>query len=163
MGMKLPKDLERKILSMCGEESKADAPTIATVPKMVQPSVAFVGDKLVAYIPCVTRTEANESSWARKMLRKLPAKRITRETLGPYAGLLVPFIEAWHRGEALRVTFTRLGSRRLDAGNLPSSLKSVEDVVAAGLFADDGDPKWMARYEQSPGGEVGVRVEISVA
>jgi hypothetical protein len=131
------------------------------VEKLVEPGVGIVEGKLVAFIPCVTRSEANESKWTRKMSRKLSAKRAVRETLGPHLMLLVPFAEAYHQGQALKVVLTRLGGRTLDRCNLPTSMKAVEDMIAGALLADDGSPQWHVSYEQEPG-EVGVKVEIEL-
>jgi hypothetical protein len=166
--VKLDKELERKILSMpgvvvCGPGSLVQTPAdhIPEVKEMVEPGVGIVGGTLVAFIPCVTRSEANESKWTRKMARKLSAKRAVRETLGPHLAMLVPFAEAYHQGKALRVVLTRLGGRTLDRCNLPTSMKAIEDMIAGALLADDGSPAWHVSYEQEPGA-VGVKVEISL-
>ena len=131
--------------------------------KLVEPSVDLIGGTFVAVIPAITRSEANEPRWVKKMRRKLSTKQAVRQTIGPYARLLWPLAEAYHQGKMLKVCMTRLGGRRLDECNLPSSMKVVEDMVAGALLADDGDPRWSPRWKQSPGGEIGVVVEIAVA
>jgi len=46
--------------------------------------------------------------------------------------------------------------------NLGRSLKSVEDVLAGAMLADDGDARWRATAHQEPGGVVGVRIKVEV-
>src|SRR5580658_5789805 len=64
--------------------------------KMVERSVEVVDGKFIAVLPVITRSEANESSWHRKMHRKLSGKAACRQILGPHLRLLVPFAEAYH-------------------------------------------------------------------
>ena len=61
------------------------------------------------------------------------------------------------RKTPLRATFTRLGGRKLDTSNLPSSMKAVEDAVCMYLGIDDGSPLWLPTFAQEPGGQVGVK------
>ena len=58
------------------------------------------------------------------------------------------------------VTLTKLGGKKLDTDNLAGSMKAIRDQIAALLGIDDGDDRLTWQYGQSPGGEVGVRVEI---
>lgn len=129
---------------------------------LVESSCTLVNGVFVAMIPAMTRSEANESSWYRKMLRKGPAKNACRLTLRRGHALLTYFVAAYLAGKALKLTFTRMGGRLLDAGNLSVSMKTIEDMVAGALLIDDGDPLWLPIYQQIPGGPVGVRVEIEV-
>lgn len=151
-----------------GEPAQEDQPEPAK-PVLVEAGVAVsvnvaTGEveSLVALLPVVTRSEANESKWVKKMSRKLSTKRAVRETLGPHHDKLSPFALAYHAGRALRIVFTRLGGKRLDRGNISVSLKAVEDCLEGALLANDGDPRWRAEYKQEPGGAVGVRIELSV-
>jgi hypothetical protein len=130
-------------------------------PRMVVATVAMEGDTLVAFIPAITRSEANESKWTRKMVRKLSAKKAVKDTLGCHYRLLVPFAEAYHAGKPIRVTLTRLGGRKLDACNLPSSMKAIEDALEGALLADDGSPLWIVEYRQNVGHHVGVQINLS--
>lgn len=133
----------------------------AMTPTLVEPIVFAAGGVFTAYLPIITRSEANESAWYRKMKRKCAAKRVIREALGPHLGLLVPYAEHFHSGGALRVVLTRLGGRKMDRTvNNPNALKVVEDMIAGAMLIDDGDSRWHCRCEQEPGGPVGVRVEI---
>lgn len=165
----LPKDVLRDILARA--EPSTRQPLGAKLTKkakratetLVQPHVLVALGQFIAILPIVTRSEANEPAWQRKMARKMTAKRIFREAIGPHYSLLEPFARAYHSQKALRVRFTRLGGRKLDLCNLPTSMKAVEDMLAGALLADDGDPRWMVSYEQSLGGPVGVRIEMEVA
>lgn len=60
------------------------------------------------------------------------------------------------------VTLTKLGGQRLDSGNLGAAFKQVQDTVARLLQVDDGHAGIRWEYEQSPGGEVGVRISFDV-
>lgn len=118
--------------------------------------------RFFAIIPALTRSETNEPKWVQKMRRKLSAKEACRRTIGPYLALLVPFAKAYHAGKTLLIIFTRLGGRRLDPCNLPSSMKVVEDMIAGALLANDGSPIWQVTYQQEPGGQIGVKVTIEI-
>ena len=135
-----------------------------SVEKFVAPFVDIVGWKFIALIPVLVQSEANIGGKLRsKIARKVSVKRAVQSVLGPNLEKLVPFAWSYHEGHALRIVYTRLGGRGLDAfDNLPRSLKGVQDVLAGALMADDRDPRWQARAEQEPGGLVGVRIEIEV-
>ena len=135
----------------------------STEKAMVEPWVGVSNGILVALIPAITRSEANESKWTAKMRRKLSAKKAVRDTVGPHLSLLLPYAEAYHAGKGLRLYFVRLGGRKLDRmANLGPSLKVIEDCFAGAMLADDGDLRWRSECSQEPGGRVGVRVEISI-
>jgi hypothetical protein len=55
-------------------------------------------------------------------------------------------------GEALRVTLTRIGPRRLDSDNLASGFKGVRDEIARIVGIDDGDERVTWVYRQERGG-----------
>ncbi len=137
--------------------------TVESGLKMVEPGVAVVDGVFVAMIPAILRSEANESQWHRKMLRKLSSKKAVRDTLGPHLAILLPYAEAYHAGKGLRAKFTKLGGRKLDVmANLGNSMKAIEDAVAWAMLVDDGDSRWHATPHYEPGELVGVRVEISI-
>lgn len=158
MGMRVSRELERKLEQMC-EPIRAEVRRAAPVEEMVEPNAVFALGKADVMLPVVTRSEANESKWFRKMLRKVPVKRVFRECLGKHAMAFSVFARHYHNGGALRIVFTRLGGRKLDKSNLPSTLKTVEDMLAGMLLADDGDSRWQPSWEQEPG-KVGVRIEM---
>lgn len=165
MGFTLPPELEREILARADRVNGVPIDKVekhdhsVDANRMVDPGVAIIGTKLVIMLPVVTRSEANESAWHRKMIRKLSVKEAVRKTLGPHHGLLTPFAVAYHSGTALRVVFTRMSVRNLDRGNLAVSMKAVEDCIEGALLASDGSPLWRSEYEQEQGA-VGVKVEI---
>lgn len=129
--------------------------------KLIEPGIRLDAHRLEIHLPIATKGEANESKWTRKMNRKLSAKAAVRKIIGPHHRLLTPFAEAYHAGKALRIVFTRLGGRRIDLGNLSVCFKAIEDCIEGALLASDGDPRWVSKYEQSPGpGPMGVRVVI---
>lgn len=130
---------------------------------LVCPSVSVQGGVFVALLPIVTKSEANESAWVKKMSRKASAKKTVREVLGPSWHLLKLFTAAYHNGNAIRAKFVRLGGRKVDPCNLSTTMKSVEDMIAGAMLADDGDPRWHVSYEQEPDSDLaGVRVELCV-
>lgn len=66
-------------------------------------------------------------------------------------------------GRVARMTLTRIAPRTLDVGNLPSSMKAVQDEVCKQLGLDDsvrGGIDWRYTQEKGPLGGEGVRVEI---
>lgn len=160
MGWKISPELEAKCRAMC-EPTVKESLTVESS-EMVEPGIAIEANRLTILIPAVTRSEANESKWVKKMARKLSAKEAVRRTLGPHHAALSRYAEAYHAGKQLRVTFTRLGGRQLDRGNLAVSMKAIEDMIEGALLASDGSPLWMSFYEQETSGPTGVRVEIEV-
>jgi hypothetical protein len=164
MGMRVDKETERRILQLVAD----GLPLLKRIPdeepqEMVEFGIAIEKNRLTCTIPCITRSEANESKWHKKMARKLSVKRAVRESLGRHHAAFSTFAEHFHQGKPLRVVLTRLGGRKLDAlANLGASLKGVEDMIAGLLLADDGSPLWQATAAQEPGGPMGVRVEITI-
>lgn len=61
------------------------------------------------------------------------------------------------------VRYTRVTSRVIwDPGNLPASVKAVEDQMCACIGVDDGSPMYQGAYTQEPrrGRPEGVRIEV---
>lgn len=58
------------------------------------------------------------------------------------------------------ITMTRIGKRKMDAGNLSGALKGVQDELAKLYGEDDGSDLYEWRYEQEIGTEFAVRIEI---
>jgi hypothetical protein len=167
--MNIPPELERKIIAMPGvvvryaQQPKAE-PEDKPEPKepvLVEPSVVMLS-ALTVTIPVVTRSEINLKDWKARNRRNSEAWKAVSRTLGPHLKDLAPYAEAYAADRALRVTFTRLGGRRMDQSNLPTATKATEDAVAFMLGADDGDPRWHPSWKQEPGGPHGVRVEIEI-
>jgi hypothetical protein len=63
-------------------------------------------------------------------------------------------------GSVLVVTLTRISPRELDDDNLRGALKSVRDQVAACLYLDDRDKRFVWLYAQEKGA-TGVRIEVT--
>jgi hypothetical protein len=59
----------------------------------------------------------------------------------------------------LKITFTRLGGKRMNCDNLAGAFKAVRDSLAKWLGRDDGDSLLMWRYKQASGPR-GITVEI---
>lgn len=109
-----------------------------------------------------TRSEANGREWRSRSSRTQAARRAVSRAFGPSLRAAAPLAEHYHGGGALRVLFTRIGVRKLDAANLGPALKATEDAVAMLLGADDGDERWRSEFAQEPDrdGRCGVRVEM---
>lgn len=113
-------------------------------------------------IPLKTVSEANTRGWQRKANRTREARAAVTAALGRHLAAVAPFAEAYHRGEVVRVTITRLGGAKLDRmANLGMALKACEDAVALVFGADDGADNWRCDPRQEPGGPVGVRIELT--
>lgn len=112
-------------------------------------------------IPVETRSLTNLRDWKQRQKLTKAARSAVSLCFGPRLRWLSVFAEAYHAGQPVQVTFTRLGGRRLDTSNLPSAIKPVEDALCLLMGADDGAVNWLPRWEQEPGGLMGVRVEFS--
>lgn len=157
--MKLPPDLEAKILELAGVKPTPAAAKVDP-PALVAARYTAPGTWVV---PLATAVEVNDRNWRARSARTHAARRAVSRVLGPHLRALAPLAEHYHRGGALRVTLTRLGGRKCDRSNLPTALKAVEDALAMTLGADDGDARWRASFEQEPGGLVGVQITLEVA
>ncbi len=155
MGMKLPPELERRVLELAGElPVRASAPVASRSKRSaVQPGPARV--RLIVWIPgLVVRSEANIGGELRgKIARKVAIKSAVESALST---TLPPFAVA-----PVRVVLTRVGTRRMDDDNLANAFKPVRDVIAKWLGVDDGNRaavRWV--YRQRPGYVAGVRVAV---
>ncbi len=108
-----------------------------------------------------TASEINGREWRKRSKRSDAAWRAVSKAMGPTLNWLSFYANEYWLGTSLRVRLTRLGGRKLDRSNLPTALKAVEDAVAFMIGADDGSPQWCAEWHQEPGGNVGVRIELS--
>jgi hypothetical protein len=174
MGMKIPKELEDKIISTPGVtvtrhgeivSSAADAKQavndfLTTI--LVHHSVTLADGKLTLLVPFESKSETNQRQWQARSRRSCQAWKAVRKAIGRRITDLCTFCASYASGSALRVTFTRLGGRKMDRSNLPAAMKGCEDAIAYLLGADDGSPQWHAFFEQEPGGEVGVRIDVEI-
>ncbi len=164
MGMKTDADTMRKILAMC-EEKPLLLTTLAAdrEPDMVEPGIALEKNRLTILVAFEGKNENNLRSWKGRNRRSGAAWKAVRSAVGPRLCLLEPFAIAYSQGQALKLTFTRLGGRKLDQmANLGSSLKGVEDAIAYLLGASDGSPQWHPAAAQETTGPTGVRVEVEL-
>lgn len=114
-------------------------------------------------LPIETASESNGRNWKARSNRNKEARRIVSREIGSRWEHFARFPVAYHRGERIRIVFTRLGGRKLDRANVGPSLKGVEDAVALLFGASDGSELWDASFEQQPTGLKGVRIEITEA
>jgi hypothetical protein len=116
---------------------------------------------MISYIiPVKTVSEANlRCHWAVKARRaknqRAIGMMITRNALAIYD---------FKPSLGLRIKLIRLGTRKLDTGNVAVSMKAVQDGVCDALGIDDGNDAqaiWQYGQElQKKGGTIGVKVEI---
>lgn len=115
-------------------------------------------------LPILTVSEANNIKWRQKSNRTKEARDRVSRFWGANARAFLAVTEAYHRGDALRLTFTRLSPGLLDGmANLGVSLKGVEDAVAMMMGANDGAGNWLATSRQVKQPQYGVVVTIEIA
>lgn len=108
-------------------------------------------------IPTKVVSEANQREhWAVKLKRKKDQQESTWWAI---------FDAGFHRGsfasaESIRVTFNRIGGRRMDSDNFAGAFKHIRDAVARWLDIDDGDERIEWVYEQNAGKGAGVFMTI---
>jgi hypothetical protein len=127
MGLKLPPEVEKKVLEQAGLSPAKPArprPSPPAKPARV---------RLVVFIPgLLPRSEANAGGRRRdKIARKCAAKAAVAEALRG-----VPWLD-WPR--PVKVVLTRVGGKRMDSDNVARCFKSCRDQVATFLGVDDGD------------------------
>lgn len=131
-----------------------DEPTCGLLPSLFTGSSWIIGVE--------TRSETNERSWKLKSNRTKVARAAVCLLFGRTLANVARFAEHYHSGHQLGVRLTRLAPRKLDAGNVAAALKAVEDAAALVLGADDGDPRWVAAYQQEHNPKMGVRIEFDL-
>ncbi len=111
-------------------------------------------------LPIEVRSESNlREHWTMKNKRKKEQQTLIKMI---FHGKRQCF-ERWKKSYAagpIRITFTKLGGRRLDRSNLPVSFKGIEDTFAWLMGCNDGHDHWRAEWEQEPGGPVGIKIRI---
>ena len=154
--------LKAGLVSVPGNKGKG-AKKRSKSKELVEPSFTPEGPNggPVWVVPLKTVSEANQRGWHGKANRTTQARNIVCKALGEHLRHVVPFAEAYHRGEVVRLVLTRLGGGRLDAlSNIGAALKATEDACALVCGANDGSPNWQAKAEQKPGGPMGVMIEL---
>lgn len=114
-------------------------------------------------IGLVTVSEANSTDGKRSMMGRIASqRRAISRAIGPHLRHLVPFVEAFHNGQRLTITLTRLAPRPLDQwDNLPRSLKAVLDSVCLIAGIDDGSELLTVEYRQEASQLMGVKIELT--
>lgn len=92
-------------------------------------------------LPLRTKSLANEHSHWRVRAARAKAERLTTRVV---LGRMVPL----EPEECALVTLTRIAPRDLDSDNLPPSMKSIRDELAACLGLDDRSPRIVWHYQQ---------------
>lgn len=104
-------------------------------------------------LPLVVVSEANQREfWQKKYARKA-AQQAEIDTFWKSTFPRIPKAPC-------SVHLTRLGGSRMDGDNLAGAFKHVRDQIARILGIDDGSDLITWSYDQQPGGEKGIRVEI---
>lgn len=67
--------------------------------------------------------------------------------------------KAIREAKSVRVSFIRLGGRRMDQSNLVGGFKWIEDAVSKWAGVDDGSSRWVPTWSQQAG-ETGVVISI---
>lgn len=112
-------------------------------------------------IPLVTASEINLRDWRKRSKRSDAAWSAVSKAIGPHLAYLVRFAADYHAGIPVYVQFTRLGGRKLDRSNLPTSMKAVEDALCWMMGADDGAANWHPDWQQEACDGCGVRITLS--
>lgn len=109
-------------------------------------------------IPIRTVSETNmREHWSKRHKRRKEQRRVAGNFANQIAAKLPP--KPW------RLTLTRYGRQRMDAGNLPAAMKGPQDGLCDAIGIDDGDIEHQWCYMQKPDGRksafrgVGVRIE----
>lgn len=140
----------------------------------LSPDAVSVEDKKPLLLPSVfvppgtwivgvqTISAGNLAKWRGLSNHTKKCRAAVSKLFGKHLRSLAEFAEHYHNGGSVRITFTRLAPKRLDAGNVSMSVKAVEDAVALLMGADDGDMRWVATYEQEQSERYGVRIVMEV-
>lgn len=147
--MKVPKDVERKILAMAG-----GAPRRTGGPR--PPKKLPAGWAVELTLPCVVLSELNQRChWA------VRRKRFDAQSTALRAVLHEAGLAAWEAPLPVRVTLTHVGPKMDAHDGLRSAFKGLVDAVADWLGVDDGDEASVTwHYRQETGRPGGVRVRI---
>lgn len=102
------------------------------------------------------KTKSADNGREHRMVRHKRVKRERETTAEAMLGVEV-------NGRVTRMTLTRIAPLSLDTGNLPGSMKGVQDEACKQLGLDDsqrGGIDWRYAQEKCQRGGEGVRVEI---
>lgn len=132
------------------QATKPKTPAVVeTLPPIPPPRMRIILD-----LPgVIVKSEANIGG---KMRAKMARKSAVKEAVAAAMPPKLPW--QW----PVRVTLTRLGSKRLDSDNLATAFKACRDGIADWLGCDDGDEskvRWA--YQQKPSYRAGIRIEVT--
>jgi hypothetical protein len=160
--VKVPPELEAKILRMAGGVPRKRRPTA--------PRKLAAGWAVELTLPCVVRSEPNaRDHWAVRRGRFRAQAAAFRGAVVEAGMMLpphpVPGVETrlhYRPPVPCVVTLTHVGPR-MDDDNLAGAFKGLRDAVAGWLRVDDGDGRVAWRYDQRPGRPPGVLVRFAPA
>ncbi len=151
--MKLPKELEAKILAQAGVELHTPRPRRRVRRVAIESAARWA---ILLYPACRVVTETNtHGGWWAKAARAKSQREAVYAAFG-FSPLCGP--EGWAHIAGLRVTLTHVGPT-MDSDNLQAALKAVRDEIAAVIGTDDGDPFYEWAYQQRLG-PAGVEIRI---
>lgn len=159
--MKLPPDLERKVLELAGV-APAPAPAKAGHPALVAPASASLPGGIAVTVPVYVVAGDNARGGRAKIGRAGHERRAVAEQLARHLRALAPLADAAQDGRPVRCRLVRLGGPGMDTDGLAAACKYVRDTVALFLGVGDG-PRGPVRwaYDQEPGPAFGVRIELT--
>ncbi len=163
--MRLPKELEDKIIGMPGttvngkpvqaEESRK----AREKPELREPEYY---ERNCFVVPLHVVAGDNARGQKARIGRAGHERRVCASVFAGAHSVWGAACCALTRDRPLTVYLARVGGRKMDDDNLPASLKYIRDTVALFLGRDDNDPLIHWEYAQEPGGPSGVRVRLSV-
>lgn len=105
-------------------------------------------------------SEANRRDhWAVKRKR---ARLQQEATFLALAGLGKDARDTLRAAKKVRVTFVRIGGKKLDSDNLVGAFKAIRDALAKFLRVDDGSNKLEWEWPVQEGGQRGFRIELRI-
>ncbi len=151
MGMRLPPEIEAKILAAADEPSPARSPAPRQPPAAPPPPKV----RVVVEIPgLATASEANAGGKLRAAVKRKGAVKAA------VIAALPRLVEPLPLPVVVKLTRIGTGNRPLDDDNLRRALKAVRDVVAAWLAVDDADPRVRWRYAERRGYSPAVVIDV---
>ena len=120
-------------------------------------SVGTIEASIQVDLPVKIESEMNRRDHGVNRNKRFKAqKEAVYYTLLPFR----PTLAIIAKGEAIAVTFTRLGPRQLDDDNLASGFKACRDQVATMLGINDGSKRIKFEYAQEKSRTYSARVAI---
>lgn len=176
--MRLPKDLEAKVLAASVPAKTAPARSVSLFAAGLGQAFDRIHSEVTAVVP-----SADEPDYFPSCLFTLPVRVVSEmNTRGHWtvrqrrfdgqksavtvalarSGIVEP-IRSWveRYGRVVRVDFTRYGRQLLDDDNLQGAFKACRDAVAKAFGWDDGGHPWWWKYGQEKSGGYSIAVRIT--